>query len=407
MSVETIHQTPVARSDDGFAALFERIADGASERERTRSLPFAALDLLRQARFGALRIDPADGGGGLSFRALFALVLRLGAADANVAHILRNHFTVTEQYIRKPRSAQARRWRDAVVDGAIIGLANTELGTPTVGGTAPDTSLTPDGHGYRLNGTKYYSTGTLYADYALVRATGPGGALGGALAAVIIPTSRSGVEIIDDWDGVGQRLTASGTTHFRNVRVDPEEAVFDSEGEGYGLAYSNTQAQLFLTTVNAGILQGILNDATALLRDRRRGFYHAPAARPADDPILQQAIGQIAANAFAAETLVLAAADALDAVARRRDEGIDDPDLAHAAALVAAKAKIIVDDLTLRSGSLIFDVAGASATLRAANLDRHWRNARTLASHNPASYKAMAVGAHAIHGTLLPSKGFF
>lgn len=407
MSVETIHQTPVADSDDGFAALFEQIADGASERERTRTLPFAALDLLRQARFGALRIDPADGGGGLSFRALFALVLRLGAADANVAHILRNHFTVTEQYIRKPRSAQARRWRDAVVDGAIIGLANTELGTPTVGGTAPDTSLTPDGHGYRLNGTKYYSTGTLYADYALVRATGPDGALGGALAAVIIPTSRSGVEIIDDWDGVGQRLTASGTTHFRNVRVDPEEAVFDSEGEGYGLAYSNTQAQLFLTTVNAGILQGILNDATALLRDRRRGFYYAPAARPADDPILQQAIGQIAANAFAAETLVLAAADALDAVARRRDEGIDDPALAHAAALVAAKAKIIVDDLTLRSGSLIFDVAGASATLRAANLDRHWRNARTLASHNPASYKAMAVGAHAIHGTALPSKGFF
>lgn len=403
MSVETIEKAPLADSADGFAALFERIAEGASERERTRSLPFAALDLLRRARFGALRIDAADGGGGLSFHALFGLVLRLAAADANVAHILRNHFTATEQYIRTPRSAQARRWRDAVVDGAIIGLANTELGTPVVGGTAPDTRLTPDGHGYRLNGTKYYSTGTLYADYTLVRAVGPGD----ALAAVIIPTGRSGVEIVDDWDGIGQRLTASGTTHFRNVRIDPEEAVFDSEGAGYGLAYANTQAQLFLTTVNAGIVRGILNDATALLRDRRRGFYHAPAARPADDPILQQTIGQIAANAFATETLVLAAADALDAVARRRDEGIDDPALAHAAALAAAKAKIVVDDLALRSGSLIFDVAGASATLRTANLDRHWRNARTLASHNPASYKAMAVGAHAIHGAPLPAKGFF
>lgn len=308
-----------------------------------------------------------------------------------------------EQYIRTPRSAQARRWRDAVADGAIIGLANTELGTSVVGGAAPDTRLTPDGHGYRLNGTKYYSTGTLYADYTLVRAVGPGD----ALAVVIIPTGRDGVEIVDDWDGIGQRLTASGTTHFHSVRVEPDEAVFDREGAGYGLAYANTQAQLFLTTVNAGIIRGILNDATALLRDRRRGFYHAPAARPADDPILQQAIGQIAANAFAAETVVLAAADALDAVARRRDEGIDDPALAHAAALAAAKAKIVVDDLALRSGGLIFDVAGASATLRAANLDRHWRNARTLASHNPASYKAMAVGAHAIHGTPLPAKGFF
>ncbi len=392
-----------ALSDDGLNALFDRIAQGASERERDRSLPFAALDELRQARFGALRIDRADGGGGLTFRALFALVLRLGAADANVAHILRNHFTVTEQYVRKPRSAQARRWRDAVVDGAIIGLANTELGAATAGAAPPETTLTPDGAGYRLNGTKYYSTGTLYADYALVRAADASG----ALAAVIVPTGRNGIDIVDDWDGIGQRLTASGTTHFRNVRVDPEEAVFDSEGAGYSLAYSNTQAQLFLTTVNAGILRGILDDATALLRDRRRSFYYAPAARPADDPILQQAVGQIAANAFAAETLVLAAADALDTVARHRDEGVDDPDLAHAAALAAAKAKIIIDDLALRSGSLIFDIAGASATQRTANLDRHWRNARALASHNPASYKAMAVGAHAINGTPLPTKGFF
>ena len=396
------HAAPVTDLDE-LDRLFAGIAEGAAERERERVLPFKAIDRLRQARFGALRLAREDGGGGLSFRALFERVIRLGAADANVAHIFRNHFTVAEQYVRKPRDAQARRWQQAVADGAIIGLANTELASPTAGAAIPDTVLTPDGEDYRLNGTKYYSTGTLYADHVLVRAADRQG----ALAVVIIPTGRGGVEILDDWDGAGQRLTASGTTHFHDVRVERAEAIFDSEGIGYGLAYSNTQAQLFLTAINAGIVRGILDEATALVRSRGRSFYYAPAARTVEDPILQQTVGQIAANAFAAEAAVLAAADALDTVSRSREDGADDPDLALAAALAAAKAKIVVDEFALRSGSLIFDAGGASATKRSNNLDRHWRNARTLASHNPTSYKAMAVGAYAINGTPLPGKGFF
>ncbi len=175
-----------------------------------------------------------------------------------MAHILRNHFTVAEQYARRPRTEQERRWQRAVLDGAIIGLGNTELGTPRAGATPPDTTITPEPGGYRLNGVKYYTTGTLYSDFVLVRAADPSG----AVAAVIVPTKRQGVEIIDDWDGAGQRLTASGTTHFRNVRVEQEEAVFDREGIGYALAYANTQPQLFLTAIVAGIIHGI--------RDERR-----------------------------------------------------------------------------------------------------------------------------------------
>ncbi|MGO9901657.1 MAG: hypothetical protein ACLP0J_18665 [Solirubrobacteraceae bacterium] len=50
---------------------------------------------------------------------------------------------------------------------------------------------------------------------------------------------------------------------------------------------------------------------------------------------------------------------------------------------------------------------GAAATKQAHNLDRHWRNVRTLASHNPTVYKARAIGEHAINGTPLPANGFF
>jgi alkylation response protein AidB-like acyl-CoA dehydrogenase len=385
-------------------ALLGRIAEGAGERERERVLPFAEVDLIRKARLGALRLPIEAGGAGVSIRALFEVVIRLGEADANVAHILRNHFSVVERLVRQPKNDQHRQWQKAVADGAIIGLAATELDTPKVGNVTPNTTLTADGDDYLLNGTKYYSTGTLYSDYVLVR-TADASATN---AAVLIPVNREGIELVDDWDGLGQRLTATGTSHFRNVRVKRQEVVFDAPDAGYGIPYSNTFAQLFLTAINAGISRAILRDAAALVRSRKRTFYYAPSETPVDDPLLQQTVGQIASGAFAAETVVLAAAEALDVATDAFDAGdANAGDAAPRAALLSAKAKIVADEFAIRSGSLLFDVGGASATKKATNFDRHWRNARTLASHNPNTFKARSIGQFEISGTPLPAKGFF
>jgi len=223
----------------------------------------------------------------------------------------------------------------------------------------------------------------------------------------LIPVNRDGIELIDDWDGLGQRLTATGTTHFRNVRVKRQEVIFDAPDAGYGIPYANTFAQLFLTAINASIARAILRDATALVQSRKRTFYFAPAETPTDDPLLQQTVGQIASGAFAAETVVLAAAEALDIATDAFDAGdANAGEAAHRAALLSAKAKIVADEFAIRGGSL-FDVGGASATKKVSNFDRHWRNARTLSSHNPTTYKARSIGQYEISGTPLPAKGFF
>jgi alkylation response protein AidB-like acyl-CoA dehydrogenase len=396
---------PLKAGSPELEALLNQIAEGASARERDRVLPFDVIDLIRSARLGALRLPVSAGGAGSSIRDLFAFVIRLGEADANVAHILRNHFSVVERLVRTPKDEQSRDWQKAVAGGAIIGLATTELESPRVGNVTPGTTFTPDGSGdYLLNGTKYYSTGTLYSDYVLVRAADPSGATG----ATIVPIKREGIELVDDWDGLGQRLTATGTTHFHNVRVKRQEVVFDEPDSGYGVPYSNTFAQLFLTAVVAGIARATLRDATALIHSRKRTFYYAPTEIPTDDPLLQQTVGQIASGAFAAEAVVLAAAEALDVATDAFDAGrAGAADAAHTAAQLSAKAKIIADDFAIRGGSLLFDVGGASATKKVTNFDRHWRNARTLSSHNPTTYKARSIGQYEISGTPLPAKGFF
>ncbi len=48
----------------------------------------------------------------------------------------------------------------------------------------------------------------------------------------------------------------------------------------------------------------------------------------------------------------------------------------------------------------LFQTVGASATMRPKALDRHWRNAQTIATHNPIVFRARSIGDYEINGTL-------
>lgn len=360
--------------------------------------PWHALELVRASRLGALRLPRDSGGAGASLRELFQVLIRLAEADPDVAHILRAHYLLVDELLRAPADPlrDARLQRAAA--GEIFGNAFTEQSGRAVDSYEFETRLEVDGDGYRLNGSKYFSTGTLYADWVMVSASGADGATLSAL----IPTDRQGVRILDDWDGIGQQYTGSGTTHFANVRVEHDELL-----QRNTTSKSNALPQLYLHALIAGILRNLVSDAAALLQRRARSFSHAVTPRPADDPQLLQVVGQLSSSAFAAEAIVLAAAEALERAFTAAARGEGDPALDHEASLRAAQAKVVVDELALKAASDLFEVGGASAARRSAHLDRHWRNIRTLASHNPAAYKARAIGDLLVNGTELPRNAYF
>jgi alkylation response protein AidB-like acyl-CoA dehydrogenase len=402
-----ISAEPVTYGSERLAQLIAAIGEGALERERTGERPFAIIDLIRQERLGALRVPSADGGGGATLRELFATVIELATVDVNVAHILRGHFSHVEERLRLGKDAR-QKVIDLALSGAIVGNASTELGSTPAGAFTWKTKLTVDGEGFRLNGTKFFTTGTLYADHAEVIASDPDG----ATVIALVPTDRAGVTVLDDWDGMGQRATGTGTATFDHVVVAADEilqfAPSDADTEPPALYLSGAFFQLYVTALEVGVLHALRADAVTHVHQRTRSFAWAPSPSAPDDPLLQREIGEIAAAAFAARATVLAAADAL-AVAFEADiEGTDpDLELAHEASLQAAAAKVVVDALAQKAASQIFDVGGASVVRQAHLLDRHWRNIRTLASHNPTSYKAQAIGAYYTRGTLLPGSGYF
>ncbi|GBD46804.1 acyl-CoA dehydrogenase family protein [Methylopila sp. Yamaguchi] len=393
---------PVASGSPELAGLIAVIAAGAEARDRGEADAREAIGLVKGARLGVLRLPRDAGGAGARLTELFEVVLALGEADSNIPHILRNHFAFVERALRVPGSAKHRRWLDEARAGRIFGLGASELGTQNIGDGSSETSLTPDGDGHRLNGAKYYSTGNYYADILYVHARTPEG----ERVAAVIPADRDGIDRTDDWDGIGQRLTASGATTFANVRVEPDEVVRIA-AEELKVPHDATFAQLYLTAIVAGILKAVVRDARALLTSRGRNYYHAVAAKPADDPLLQETLGRLASAAYVAEAAVLRAAAALERAYDTALAGAPDAELFEEASLQAAQSKIVIDELALTAATRLFDVGGASAAKQSARLDRHWRNIRTISSHNPVAYKARAVGLHTLDGTPLPTAAFF
>jgi alkylation response protein AidB-like acyl-CoA dehydrogenase len=403
LSTETTHPpapTDPRRSQRELKELCARVAEGAARRERERESLRDVIMLIGDSGLGALRVPVQHGGRGGSVRDLFQTVIALAEADSNVAQSLRSHFVFVEGRIASPDPRERERWFPEILRGSLFGNGTIERTTKDLFGF--QTTLTPNGDGHVLRGSKYYSTGSLYSDWISVMAITPTG----TTVAAVVPVEREGVQLDDDWDGMGQRLTASGTTRFEDVTVREDEVLHSPRPEG---APTTRFAflQLYLVAVMAGIARNVVSDAAELARRRTRTFSHASGELPAEDPLIQQVVGRISASAFAAETVVLAAADALQAAAASGPEGSQDPDLCHEASLLAAQAQVIVSELVPRAGEALFDAGGASATSREVNLDRHWRNARTLASHNPAMYKARAIGDLLINDTRLPANGFF
>jgi alkylation response protein AidB-like acyl-CoA dehydrogenase len=374
-----------------------RRADAAAERDRV--LQYGAIEGLRHAGLLSLRVPARYGGPGGGARDVFGAVIQIARGSSNVAQSLRAHFGFTERLLsNRATEAERAQWFPVVSSGRVFGNAVTDANGKAPGSS--DTTLLADSEGVlRLNGYKFYSTGTLFADLIAVSAID---ADGRDLQA-IVPTDRPGVELYDDWDGFGQRLTASGGTRFTDVVVGPVEVTTVSDGKHLG--HSTAFLQLYLAAVAAGIAHGAFDDAVAYVREKARPASHSLADSASGDPFILQAVGDIAANAAAAEALVLTAADAIDAVV---DDGRQtDPDALAELSVTVAKAQLVSERLTLAAAERLFDTGGASATARKLNLDRHWRNARTLASHNPLAYKAYAAGNYAVNGVWPPANGYF
>jgi alkylation response protein AidB-like acyl-CoA dehydrogenase len=392
-SPPTVRYEALARR---FRPVFAEVRAGAEKRDLERDLPFAAVDALRRAGFSKLRLPERHGGLGITLPELFGLLIELAEADPNLTNIFRSHIGFTEDLLNAP--PHASDWRDAwfarLGRGETVGSGFSELGETALGSYS--TQLIRDGDGWLLNGEKYYTTGSLYAEWITLAALGGDGQPVGAL----VPTRGEGVEILDDWDGFGQSLTASGTARFTDVRIS-EDLIKPS---ALRFSYSGGFFQLVHLASLAGIGRAAAKDLARHVGARRRVYSRGNADQSSADPQILQVVGRVRGAAYAAGAIVLKASESLQAAYEAQQSG-DTQAISLAdrnAELEVSQAVTVVTDIILEASTNLFDALGASAARRSHGLDRHWRNTRTIASHNPRIFHDRVVGDFAVNGTPPP-----
>ena len=374
----------------------------AAERDLQRRQPDREIEQLSAAGLYGITIPREYGGADVPPSTVAEVVRLLATADPNIAQIPHSHFVYVNLLKVAASAAQQKLLFGEILRGRRMANAQSERNSRTV--TAIQTTLRPRGaHAFLLDGEKFYCTGALFAQWipVLARLDDPHGESGLAEGEYVtyVPADTAGVTVEDDWAGMGQRVTASGTVRLRDVEVDPSWVVPRSPAFSRPHSYG-AFAQLLHAAIDVGIARGALDDAVTFVNTRSRPWFEAKVDRAADDPLLVQRFGTLAVEVTTCEAVLKTAAEAVDLAFEHQTD-----DNAAAASVAVATARAVSERASTAVGDALFEVAGTRSVLAELNLNRHWRNARTHTLHDPVRWKYQHIGQYVLNGVAPPRHG--
>ncbi|MGP5651082.1 acyl-CoA dehydrogenase family protein [Glutamicibacter arilaitensis] len=333
---------------------------------------------------------PAEfGGAGAHFETAFEVIRILAAADGSISQLLAYHY-INQSSIAfyAPAEAQAAWWRRTVEERWLWG--------DSVNPVDPALVLTREGAGYRLNGAKRFSTGSGVGEVIVVNAQVEGT---GELLAFVVPRDAQGLEIVDDWDYLGQRLSASNSLVYRNVRIEPADVLGPVTDEPVSTLLT-PGIQLAFANFYVGIAQGALERGKQILLGRKNAWFLSAAETYSQDPVFQRTVGELKARTAAVAALAEKLGRRFDALLSLAG-AVTQPQRAELAVAIA-ELKVVATEAGVEVANRVFEVTGSSSTQSGVGLDLFWRNVRTHSLHDPVDYKKIEVGAYFLRGESQP-----
>jgi SfnB family sulfur acquisition oxidoreductase len=372
--------------------LAARFAIDAARRDSERILPYEEINACSDAGLWAMTVPAAYGGAQVSYATVGRVFATLATADPSIAQIQQNHNSAVFWLYKTGTDEQRAFFLGEILRGARFGNANVD-----VGGRRPTGStmtIAPDGDGFRLSGTKLYSTGALFADYVSTI----GQDEQGRRIVAIVPAGHPGMRILDDWQSFGQKTTASGTVIFDDVWV-PALNVLPIY-RSYAEWPQNAVTQISHVGIDAGIARAAVDAAISFIRDRDAASQSSGIPPIGADPYVIFQLGELKTRLHAAEAM-------MDRAGREIDRCLADPglDTIAEASIAVAEAKALTTEIAMDASNKLFELAGTRSTHPSFNLDRHWRNARVHTLHDPVRWKYAAVGNFYLNGVRPPTSG--
>ncbi|MET1074801.1 MAG: acyl-CoA dehydrogenase family protein [Umezawaea sp.] len=355
----------------------------AAERDRLGEPPVRELELLRQS--GLLTIT--------DWATQQAVTRAVGAADANIGHLLGYHYLQIWRtgLFDRPAKAEENLYGANLFWAGVSNPLDAAL------------SLTPTEDGFVVDGRKTFATGAALADRLVVSATR---ADTGEKLTFLVDGGHPGITFSGDWDNMGQRLTASGGVVFERVPVAAANVLGRQPDDETSprLSLAALGFQLVLSQLHVAIAEGALAEAARYTRSTTRPWFLSGVDSATDDPYVLGTYGELVAQVEAAGLLADHASHALFAASEQGETLTAEQRAATAAAI--SSAKVFSTRVVIDTTSRVFELCGARATASGYAFDRFWRNARTLTLHDPVSYKAREVGEYFLTGGRAPYTGY-
>ena len=274
----------IIRSDAEAIEVAQRLAEDfareALERDRDRRLPWAELERFSDSGLWAITVPQSHGGAGVSYRTLTEVVAIISAVDSSLGQLPQNHFGVLNNLLLTGSEAQKTEYLAKVLAGYRFGNAFSEAKSKTV--TAFETRIRFDGDSAVLDGEKAYCTGALFAHIVPVAGVDE---LNRPFVA-FVPRETPGLQVIDSWDGFGQRITASGKVLLDGVRVAARAVIPAWKAYDQPTA-DGPVSQIIQAAVDTGIARGAFAETLRVARLARAASQGA-RGKPAGDFAGQQ-----------------------------------------------------------------------------------------------------------------------
>ena len=366
----------------------------ATERDRSGGTAWTERQVLRDSGLLKLAVPAAFGGPETPWPTIYKIIRRFAEVDSSLAHLFGfQHLQVASVALFGNPEQKALYLGKTVSENWFWGNATNGLDTRATLVWRDDKDGS-DGH-YELNGIKSFCSGATGSD--MLNITAPRSADPADRVFLSIPTNRSGIKVLDDWDNLGQRQTDSGSVTFDKVRVEADEVLGPPGTSGTPRATLRTLvSQLILIEIYIGNAQGALLNAWKYTHEQGRPWFTSGVARAIDDPFTQQHYGDLRIALRGATALAEDAAARLQKAWERGDAltAAERGELAVAiyeTKIAAARAAL---DITAK----IFEVMGARATAAKYGFDRFWRNVRVHTLHDSLDYKLKDVGQWVLTG---------
>ena len=246
------------------------------------------------------------------------------------------------------------RYLPGLLSGELIGCS--AISEPGAGSSVREinTTAVPEGDGYRINGTKMWTSNASVADLFLVLAK-----TGEAQFSLFLLDRNEHDFGVSEIKKLGLNSWSMGELHFSDVLVSADNLI-GTPGSGLRETMKGfDRSRCFVSTLALGIAQNALDDALTYATDRRQ--FGKPIG---GHQLIQALLADMATDIAASRLLVYRALLALG-------KGAD-------SSLQASLAKSFATEAALRVTTNAIQIHGAFGLTTEFPVERHFRNSRML-----------------------------